>query len=51
MQPDNFDEILQAKIKLEKNLRGKCYKELYQQLSFKYFVKSFLISKILSKVS
>ena len=51
MQPDNFDEIFQAKIKLEKYLKGKCYSELFQHLFFKYFVKYFLVPKTLSKVS
>ena len=36
-QPDNCDEILQAKAKLEKYLKEKCSSEHYQQLSFKYF--------------
>ena len=51
MQPDNFDEILQAKAKLRKYLKEKCYSELHQQSSFKYFVKSFFIPKSLSKAS
>ena len=50
-QPDNFDEILLAKAKLRKYLKEKCYSELHQQLSFKYFMKSYLIPKLLSKVS
>ena len=50
-QPDNFDEILQAKETLGKYLNEKCYSEHCQQLSFKYFVKSILILKLLLKVS
>ena len=48
---DNYDEILQAEAKLEKYLKGKCYSEHYQQLSFNYFLKSFIFPKLLSKVS
>ena len=51
MQSDNFDEILQDNIKLENNLMEKCDLGYHQQLSFKYFVKSLSIPKLLSKVS
>ena len=50
-QPDNFDEILQANTHVERYLKEKCSSEHYQQLSFKYFIKSFLILKLLEKVS
>ena len=40
-----FDEILQANAHVEKYLNEKCSSEHYQQLSFKYFVKSFSILK------
>ena len=46
-QPDNFDEILQANAHVERYLKEKCSSEHYQQLSFKYFVKSFSILKLL----
>ena len=46
-----FDEIFQVKAYLEKILNEKCLLEHYQQLSFKYFVKAFLIPKLSSKVS
>ena len=49
-QPDIVDEISQAKTKFWKYSMKKCYSEHYQQLSFKYFVKSFLIRKLSSKV-
>ena len=51
--PDHFDfdEILPAKTKLVKYLRGKCKSEYYQQLPFKYLSKSFSIPKLLSTVS
>ena len=39
-QPGNFDEISQAIAKLEKYSKEECCSEHYQQLSFKYFVKS-----------
>ena len=44
-KPDTFDERLQAKVKLGKYMKNKCYLEHYQQLSFKYFVKTVLILK------
>ena len=50
-QPDNFDEIFLLKAWLAKYLKEKCWSEHYQQLSFKYLVKSFSIQKLLSKVS
>ena len=50
-QPDNFDEILQANAQLGKYLKEKCLSEHFQQLSFKYLVKSFSIPKLLWKVS
>ena len=50
-RPDIFGEILQAKENLGKYLKEKCYSEDNQKLSNKYFVKSFSIPKLLSKVS
>ena len=50
-QPDNFDEIFQAKAELAKFLKEKCSLEYYPQVSFKYSVKIFLIQKLSSKVS
>ena len=38
----NFDEIFQSKAYLRNYLKGKCWSEYYQQLSFKYFLKSVL---------
>ena len=49
-RPHNFGEIRQAKVEFGKYLKEKCKSEPYQQLPFKYFVKSILISKLLSKV-
>ena len=46
-----FDEIFLPKAELVKYLMEKCLKEHHQQLPFKYFVKSFSIPKLLSKVS
>ena len=43
-QPDNFDEISQAIAKFEKYPKEECCSH-YQQISYKYFVKSFWISK------
>ena len=40
-----------ATVKSGKYFKGKCYSGHYQQLPFKYFVRSFLILKLLSKVS
>ena len=48
-QPDNFDENFSGNALLGKYLKRKCWLEQYQQLSFKYFVKSFIIPKLLSK--
>ena len=47
-QPDNFDEIFIGKsiFRIEKWQSGH-----YQQLSFKTFINSFSIPKLLSKVS
>ena len=36
---------------LRKYLKEKCYPEYYQELSFKYFVKSFLFIEIMSQIS
>ena len=36
MQPDNVDEILQAKATLGNYLKEKCYSKHYQHFSFKY---------------
>ena len=47
----NFDEIFQAKASFEQYFMEKCYSQNHQQLSFKYFIQSFLIQKLLSKVS
>ena len=48
---DSFDKISEAKAKkLGKYLKEKCQVEHNQQFSFKYFVKSFLIPKVSSKV-
>ena len=49
--PGNFDNNLQTKAKFGKYLKEKCYEGNYQQLSLKYFEKSFSIPKLLSKVS
>ena len=49
-QPLNFDDIMQEKAKSGKYLMEKCQSEHYLQLSFKYFVKSLSMSKLLSKV-
>ena len=46
-QPEDFDEVLQAQVKLGNHAKEKCYSEHYQQFSFKYFVKLFLIPKLL----
>ena len=48
--PDNFDEFLQATPFLETCFVDKCHSEDNQQLSFKYFVKSFSVLKLLEKV-
>ena len=45
-----FDEIFEAKVKLEKYLKGQHQSEYHQQLSFKYIVKLFSIPKLWSKV-
>ena len=50
-QPDKFDKIFQAKAYLGKYLKEKYFSDQYQQLSFKYFVKSLSTPKLLSKVS
>ena len=50
-QTDNFDEILQVNAHVKNYLKEKCSLEHYQQLSFKYFVKLFLIPILLEKVS
>ena len=50
MLSDNFGEIFQLTAYLEKDLKEKCWLEHYQQLSFKYFVKPFLITKFLSNI-
>ena len=49
-QPDNFDEILQLNAWEVKYLKEECQSEHYQKLSFKYFVKSCLVSKFMRKV-
>ena len=46
----NGDDISVNKAKLEKYLKEKFYSEHYPQLSFKYFVRSFLIGMLLLKV-
>ena len=50
-QPHNYNDNLQAKAKSGKYLIKKCQSEHNQQLSFKYFVESCLILKLLPKVS
>ena len=50
-QPDNVDEIFQPKPCLGKYLKEKCSSRLDQQLFFKYFVKLFSISKLMTEVS
>ena len=50
-QPNNFDEILQEKAKLGKYSKEKWYSEHNQQLPFKHFVESYLISKLSSNES
>ena len=42
--------ILMKSRKLGKYFKEKCYSEDYQQLFFEYFVKPFLVSKLLLKV-
>ena len=44
-QPDDFGEIFDLEAYLGKYLNGKCSSERFQQVSFKYFLKVFLISK------
>ena len=50
-EPHKFCEIFHRKPSLEIYLKEKCSSDHYQQLSFQYFAKSFLISRLLSKVS
>ena len=45
-QPNNFDEIFPVRRSLEKYLKEKCRSEYSQKFPFKYFAKSFLISKL-----
>ena len=46
--PNNIKNSLQAKAKLGKCLMEKCLSEHHLRLSFKHFVKPFLIWKVLS---
>ena len=48
---NNFGEMFQAKSYLEKHLKEKYSSDKYQQLSFKYFLIWFLISKLLTKIA
>ena len=48
---NNFDDFLQAKAYIGKYLKEKWLSEHRQQLSLKYFVKSFTFPKLLSNVS
>ena len=50
-QLDNFNVLLLAKAKFGKHLTEKSSAELYQLLSFKYFMKLFFIPTLLAKVS
>ena len=50
-EPHYFNDSVQAKAKSGKYLMEKYQSEQYLQLSLKYFVKSFSISELLSKVS
>ena len=50
-QTDTFGEIFLKNANMGKYLKEKCLSEDYQQLSIKYSVKSFLISKSFSIVS
>ena len=49
--PQNSNDILHANAKSDNYLMEKCQSEHHLQLSFKYFVKSFSISKLSSKIS
>ena len=51
LRPHYFNDSLQAKAKTGKYLMEKYQSEQYLQLALKYFVKSFSISELLSKVS
>ena len=51
MYPCNFGKIFLTKADLRISMKEECCKsDHYQQPSFRYFVNSFLISKLLSKV-
>ena len=47
--PDNIGDIFLTKAIFRKYFKENCASKLYQQLSFKYFVKFMLHFKIISK--